>query len=102
MTKKQELAQKRNYFKYTLKGMFKPKSLFVMTETESYYYDQMQELHKRLLDDIDFNSQSLGLKILPKCWCGKVGKYIPEYINKDFYRSSNNSGVVCKKHIKDY
>lgn len=96
-----KLAQKRNYFKFVLSGMIKPDSLFELTEEEKVTYNKLKELHKELLDNFNSNSVKLGLKVTPKCWCGKTGKYVPEYLEQNWYKSSSNtSGLVCKNHIK--
>ncbi len=93
-----KLAQKRNYFKFVVSGMVKPESLFELTEEERVTYNKIIELQKELLNNFNSNSIKLGLNVTPKCFCGKTGKYVPEYADKDWYKNRNYSGLVCKKH----
>ena len=90
---KQWLARKRNWFKYILTGMVKPINASTLTEEELNLWYGLLKIRGKLLDNFDESSREMGLKV-PKnrCWCGKEGKYTPEY---DYYK-----GLVCKKHIK--
>lgn len=90
---KQELAQKRNYFKYVLTGMAKPIDIEVLTGPEVFAWNQIKAHIKTALDEFDKNSKELGLNVPDKCWCGKPAKYEP--IGYPDYMSSK----VCKKHI---
>lgn len=77
---KQELAQKINYFKFTLLGLPKPISIESLTNEETAKWLVIKETAKSLVDSFDSNSKLLGLKVPEhRCWCGKEGKYIPEY-----------------------
>lgn len=98
---KTELAQKRNYFKYILTGLPKPIDLEALTGPEKFGWNQILNQRDALLSEFNKHSQELGLKVYPKCWCGKIGKYVPEYIDEDSYKFSKNSGLVCKHHIKE-
>jgi len=88
---KQELARKRNYFKFVLAGMHKPVDLTVLTEEETSLYLQIRDIRKKLMNNFEHNSRHKGLNV-PKhrCWCGKEGKYKSK---DDYY-----IGFVCKKH----
>lgn len=98
---KRKLAQKRNYFKFILSGIPKPIDLNCLTGPERWAWNQILAHRDTLIKEFNANSQILGLKILPKCWCGKIGKYVPEYLDTPEYKNfSNNSGLVCKQHIK--
>lgn len=93
---KQKLAQKRNYFKFVLSGLFKPIDSSVLTEWEQEEWSTILNIRDELISKFDSQSREKGLNA-PKhrCWCGKEGKYKPEY--KTFF----NVKFVCKKHIKD-
>jgi len=101
MLTKFKLAQKRNYFKFVLTGLPKPIDLEALTGPEKFAWNQILNHRDSLLAEFNKHSIELGLKVVPKCWCGKPGKYVPEYIDEDFYKFSNNSGLVCKKHINE-
>lgn len=90
----QYLARRRNWLKYRLLGTYIQASTEYITLEESININAVNNLREQLVVNFDKNSKELGLKI-PKyrCWCGKEGKYIPEY-NCDVEK-------VCKKHIKD-
>ncbi len=89
-----KLAQKRNYFKFVLSGIPKPIDFNALTEWEQEKWATILNIRNELLDKFENNSRIFGLKVPEhRCWCGKVGKYKPEY---DYYE-----GLVCKKHIKD-
>lgn len=96
-----KVAQKRNYFKYVLSGMCKPIDTQVLTKEELEKWNTILQLRNELIGSFEHNSQSEGLKVPTKCWCGKPAKYVPEYINEEWYKNDGkNSGLVCKEHIK--
>lgn len=91
MTKLQ-LAQKRNYFKFVLMGMFKPIDANVLTPYELQKFKELMEIRKELIESFDVNSKIKGLNVPEhRCWCGKEGKYKTDYTNK----------LVCKKHLNN-
>lgn len=94
MTKLQ-LAQKRNYFKFVITGMFKPVDAHVLTDRELTLWKEILDNRDELLRIFDVCSRHKGLNVPEhKCWCGKPGKYdVPE----DY---PYHQGKVCKKHLK--
>lgn len=95
-SKKQKLAQQRNYFKFVLTGISKPINFNSLTEWEQEKWSTILNIRKELIDKFDRNSRIMGLNVPKhKCWCGKEGKYEPEY------ETFGDVKFVCKKHIKD-
>jgi hypothetical protein len=93
---KQKLAQKRNWFKYVITGLFKPVDYNSLTEWEQEKWSTILNIRNELLSKFETNSISKGLKVPEhRCWCGKEGKYKPEYETFDEVE------FVCKKHIKN-
>lgn len=94
MTKLQ-LAQKRNYFKYVLTGMFRRIDYDILTEWELEEWATILNIRDELIDKFEANSRLMGLNVSEhKCWCGKAGKY-------DSVDSRHIIGQkVCKKHLK--
>tara|TARA_R110000868_G_C10785307_1_gene755853 strand:- start:692 stop:994 length:303 start_codon:yes stop_codon:yes gene_type:complete len=91
---KQQLAQKRNYFKYVIIGMCKPVDVECLSGPEKFAWNQILKHRQVLIEEFDKHSRELGLKVPEfRCWCGKEGKYKPEYEN---YQGAIK---VCKKHI---
>ena len=92
MTKK-ELAQKRNYFKFVLSGLYKPIDKSVLTEYEQERWDEIMNIRLELLHNFDENSRQKGLNVPKyKCFCGKKAKYKVDY---------EGLGYVCKKHYEE-
>jgi len=91
---KQELARKRNYFKFQLLGMLKPVDLAALTVDEISILEEIAILQKILIKNFDGNSRLRGLNVADKCWCGKVAKYTPIGY-PEFYLGT----TVCKKHL---
>jgi hypothetical protein len=91
---KKELAKWRNSNKWLLSGMCKHIKLEYLTDEEKTLLNTIYSIHKALMEEWDDNSIKLGLTVRPKCWCGKIGKYIAKYemLHKD--------KLVCKKHIE--
>lgn len=91
--KKQELAQKRNWFKFVLAGLYKPVDTSIMTSEERDQWRQLIDIRDDLLYDFDKNSRYIGLNVPEyKCWCGKEGKYDPpDYVSYAIKK-------VCYKH----
>ena len=88
---KQQLAQKRNYFKYILTGLIKPVDASCLGPAELSAWNEIQLIRRGILDQFDWNSKQLGLKVPEhKCWCGKEGKY----------NSIEAGKYVCKKHLE--
>jgi len=93
MTKLQ-LAQKRNYFKFVLVGLFKPIDNDVLTEWELEEWATILNIRDELLEKFDENSRELGLKVPEhRCWCGKEAKSIWLRGDKEIW--------VCNKHKKE-
>ena len=89
---KQQLAQKRNYFKYVLTGLVKPIDYNCLTEEEKISWNAIINLKTSLLSNFDNISRQLGLKVTEhRCWwCGKPAK-LQVYYDKEFI-------WVCNKH----
>lgn len=90
---KQQLAQKRNYFKFVLMGLPKPIDNAALTVEEQSWWKTILTARNELLKKFDNRSIIKGLRVPDKCWCGKEGKY--EY-SDEFY-----TGKVCKKHLTE-
>ena len=91
---KQELAQKRNYFKFVLVGLYKPIDKSVLTEYEIERWNTIMRIKNELLYNFDENSRQKGLNV-PKyrCWCNRKADY--ETNGKD------NLHYLCKKHYEE-
>lgn len=97
MTKLQ-LAQKRNYFKFVLSGMFRRIDLEALTPYEKDLWNKILNIRKELIEQFEYSSKFKGLKVPEhRCWCGKEGKYDPEFEIQDYMQFIK----VCKKHIKN-
>lgn len=95
---KQQLAQKRNYFKFVLSGMYRKIELSVLTEYELKLWQQILDNRNELIRLFELSSKLKGLRVPEhRCWCGKEGKYTPEYELQDYMTHTK----VCKKHLKD-
>jgi hypothetical protein len=92
MTEKQKLAHARNWFKFRLIGMMPHPVAEILTPKEKVLYKRLVETHKALVDGFNLNSTKLGLKVQPRCFCGRVGKFPNPY---------DNTLVVCKTHAND-
>jgi hypothetical protein len=95
---KQQIAQKRNYFKYVIVGIPKPIDLECLTGPEKFAWGQILAHRKTLLNEFEQNSRQKGLNVPEhRCWCGKPAKYInygdPESTENPIY-------YTCKKHIE--
>ena len=90
---KQQLAQKRNYFKFVLTGLRKPINPSSLTEEELNQWHDLLKIRGKLLDNFDNASRILGLNVPEhKCWCGKAAKQQADYYD-------NGELVwVCNKH----
>lgn len=88
---KQELARKRNWFKYILSGLVKPVDYAVLSEEERSLWEEILQCRVEILQGFDAVSKDMGLKIPEyRCWCGKEGKYdAPSYMHVK---------KLCKKH----
>lgn len=99
-TSKQKLAQQRNWAKFLLSGFaLRSINLSCLTKEEQQTWISIVMLRNRMLNHFNENSKHLGLKVTPKCLCGKHGRYTPTYANEDWYNNGKNSGLVCKNHI---
>lgn len=97
MTSKQKLQRDRAYFKFVIAGLYKPIKEESLTPNEQVLWQSILLRRTSLLQDHDNNSRALGLKVPEfRCWCGKEGKYNPEY---DL--SYTDCTKVCKKHIRN-
>ena len=93
---KQKLAQKRNYFKYVLHGIFKPIDLECLTEWELEEWATILDIKDDILSKFDNNSRVMGLNVPEfKCWCGKEGKYPP---SQEYPEMIRRNMKFCKKH----
>jgi hypothetical protein len=96
MTKLQ-LAQKRNYFKFVLSGMYRQIDLNALTAYEIVLWKEILDNREELLKIFDDLSRDKGLNVPEhKCWCGKEAKYTKDYVAK-----GEKATWVCKKHIKN-
>lgn len=94
MITKQQLAQKRNYFKFYLSGLHRPIDLSILTAEERIKFARLNFLIKSLKDEFNINSHIKGLNVPEhKCWdLGCKNKVI------DLYKDT--SEYTCKKHSK--
>lgn len=60
---KQQLAQKRNYFKFILAGMNKPIDFSVLTIEEQCFYQNLLDYRNKLLINFNKNSKEMGLNV---------------------------------------
>lgn len=58
---KQQLAQKRNYFKFVLTGLPKSIDLKALTGPEQRHWKEILKLRNSLLKDFEFRSYVMGL-----------------------------------------
>ncbi len=63
---KQQIAQKRNYFKFVLTGMSKPIDTRVLTPFELNWWKDIMNSRKLLMEEFDRNSIKMGLNVKPK------------------------------------
>lgn len=95
MTKLQ-LAQKRNYFKFVLHGMYRFIDNDALTEWELEEWATILNIRDELLEKFDNNSRLVGLKVPEhKCWCGKEAKNLV---------AAHEDGFelwTCNKHKKE-
>ena len=91
---KQELARKRNWFKFIITGLSKPVDLKCLGAAELGAWNEILLIRKSILDQFDWNSKNLGLNVQDKCWCGKIAKYEPIGYPEHYHITR-----VCKKHI---
>ncbi len=96
-TDKQKLARARNWFKFCILGttvfIVRPKMGFVYSEKEKLIMWDIERLREQLILEFDITSREMGLTVLPKCYCGKVGKYKSTGVNTD--------RLLCKEHRDD-
>ncbi len=72
-TRKQELARKRNFFKFRLLGInFCGTPVSVMTDDERTLIAQIESNLTILKAKFNDNSRKLGFNVKDRCWCGKV------------------------------
>ena len=78
-TDKQKLARARNWSKFCILGttafVIRNNQEFAYSDKEKEIMNQIEYLRKQLILGFDETSKHMGLTVLPKCWCGKVGKY---------------------------
>jgi len=97
MSKLQELARARNYFKLRLLGAYTPIPQEFLTQEESILLKELMSVKKALIDNLDKNSRKLGLKIPEhRCYfnCRNKAKFKGNVAGKDVY--------FCKKHFEEY
>ena len=96
-TDKQKLARDRNWFKFSILGttafVVRHDMEFVYSEKEKEIMQKIESLRKQLIAEFNTTSSEMGLTVLPKCWCGKVGKYKSTGVNTD--------RLLCKEHRDD-
>ena len=97
-TDKQKLARARNWFKFSILGttafVVRYNQAFVYSEKEKEIMQKIERLREQLIMEFDVTSREMGLTVLPRCWCGKVGKYPTDC---QLIRSRNVTHL-CKKH----
>jgi len=59
---KQQIAQRRNYFKFVLTGMPKPIDKRVLTATELSWWETMLTTRNEILKNFDNSNVIMGLK----------------------------------------
>lgn len=63
---KQQIAQKRNYFKFVLTGMKKPVDMSVLTIEEKCFYANLLDYREKLISGFDKGSLEMGLNVKNK------------------------------------
>ena len=100
-TDKQKLARARNWFKYRILGItafvIQQNREFAYSDREKQIMQQIEYLRAHLIFNFDKTSKHMGLTVLPKCWCGEVGKYP----TTDPRKLQNGITHLCKKHKDD-
>ena len=100
-TDKQKLARARNWFKFSILGttafVVRHSQEFAYSDKEKELMNQIEYLRKQLIMEFDATSKEMGLTVLPKCWCGKVGKYP----TTDAVWKLRNVTHLCKNHRDD-
>ena len=100
-TDKQKLARARNWFKFSILGttafVIRNNQEFAYSDKEKEIMNQIEYLRKQLILEFDETSIHMGLTVLPKCWCGKVGKYPTDCQ----LILSRNVTHLCKEHRDD-
>ena len=100
-TDKQKLARTRNWFKFSVLGatafVVKSNQEFAYSDREKEIMNQIEYLRRQLILEFDETSKHMGLTVLPKCWCGRVGKYPTDC---QLIRSRNVTHL-CKEHKRD-
>lgn len=95
---KQQLAQKRNYFKYVIMGLYKPVDTSILTDLELDLWNKILLHRSTLLSIFDNASKDKGLKVPEKCWCRKPAKYSPIGY-PDYFINEFPHVKVCKEHV---
>ena len=97
-TDKQKLARARNWFKFSVLGTtafeVRRNTEFAYSEKEKEIMQKIERLREQLIMEFDETSKHMGLTVLPKCWCGRVGKYPTDC---QLIRSRNVTHS-CKEH----
>lgn len=100
-TRKQVLARIRNWFKFSILGttafIIRYNQEFAYSEKEKEIMQKIESLRKQLISEFDATSSEMGLTVLPKCWCGRAGKY---RTNTELWKLRNITHL-CKKHKDD-
>ena len=100
-TDKQKLSRNRNWFKFSILGttafVVRHSQEFAYSDKEKELMNQIEYLRKQLIMEFDATSKEMGLIVLPKCWCGKVGKYPTDCQ----LILSRNVTHLCKEHKDD-
>jgi hypothetical protein len=80
MTKKQQLAKKRNWLKFRLKGLKIPIDKSILTPMEILQLEILHDAIDTILTDFDISSKSLGLNSTTEFECEEKRqmKYLKE------------------------
>jgi hypothetical protein len=71
---KQELARKRNYFKFIITGLPKPVDMNILSSLERAEWVKILEARKLILERFNETSKVKGLNVIIPCWCGSRRK----------------------------
>lgn len=85
---KQQLAQKRNWFKFQMTGMLNRLNsidIEYLSTIEQYNMTLLKSYINNILINFDESSINLGLNVPNKCWCNK-----PVFKNLQTCKNHNN------------
>ena len=100
-TDKQKLARARNWFKFRVMGntscIEQHYPSFTFSKKEKEIMQKIELLREQLIMEFDVTSMEMGLVVLPRCWCGRVGKYP----STDSAWKLRGITHLCKEHKDD-